>query len=92
MNLKFVFRRSENTLMVTINSLSDAVALVGGPSSAAEACGRSTRAIYKWLSKGALPRTEYSGETNYAKCLADRAEGKFTADRLLEVANPAQPD
>lgn len=33
----------------------------------ADVCGVSQRAIYKWMDNGKLPRTEYTGETNYAE-------------------------
>lgn len=29
----------------------------------AKACGRTPRAIYKWINSGCLPRTDYTGET-----------------------------
>lgn len=36
----------------------------------ADVCGVSQRAIYKWMDNGKLPRTEYTGETNYAEKIA----------------------
>ena len=39
----------------------------GGVPSVALACGKTPRAIYKWLVADALPRTEYTGETQYVK-------------------------
>lgn len=49
---------------------------------AAIACGVSVRAVYKWIDRGMLPRTEYTGETNYAERLADAAGGSFSAEWL----------
>jgi hypothetical protein len=49
---------------------------------AAKACGVSVRAVYKWIDRGMLPRTEYTGETNYAERLADAAGGSFSGDWL----------
>jgi hypothetical protein len=49
---------------------------------AAKACGVSVRAVYKWIDRGMLPRTDYTGETNYAEQLADAANGAFSADWL----------
>jgi len=55
---------------------------------AAKACGVSVRAVYKWIDAGRLPRTDYTGETNYARQLATAAEGAFSPEWLLsETAN-----
>lgn len=42
----------------------------GGVYIVAEEIGISPRAIYNWVNKDALPRTEYTEETNYAHTLA----------------------
>jgi hypothetical protein len=42
-------------------------------------------ACNKWLRKGRLPRTEYTGETEYAKALEQLTEGQVTAEQLLEA-------
>lgn len=50
----------------------------------ADVCGVSQRAIYKWMDNGKLPRTEYTGETNYAEnrsCI----NGLFSADAILTI-------
>ncbi|NPU91421.1 MAG: hypothetical protein HPY82_05860 [Gammaproteobacteria bacterium] len=65
-------------------TLHQAVESVGGPEQAASHCGVSKRAVYKWLARKRLPRTEYTGETNYAEILADKAIGlNFTKEELL---------
>lgn len=71
-----------------MNAISIAVEKVGGPIAAAKACGVRRQAVDKWLNKGYLPRTDYTGETNYAQRLADAAEGCFTAEWLLAEATP----
>lgn len=63
----------------------------GGVPSVAMACGKTPRAIYKWLSADALPRTEYTGETNYAAKIAELAAARgrpFDPNWLLAEAHP----
>lgn len=52
--------------------LKQSIADAGGVTAVALACGLSPRAIYKWISAGSMPRTEYTGETDYAKKIALR--------------------
>lgn len=52
----------------------------------ASCCGRTPRAIYKWISKGSLPRTDFCGETDYANKIAKASKGKYTAKYLLEIS------
>lgn len=63
----------------------------GGVPSVALACGKTPRAIYKWLEADALPRTEYTGETEYAQKIAELAAKKgkpFDSAWLLAEAHP----
>lgn len=73
-----------------MTAIREAIDLAGGPAKAAEACSVSVRAVHKWLSAGALPRTEYSGETTHAENLSTAANGKFTAQWLRENARPVK--
>jgi hypothetical protein len=63
----------------------------GGVPAVALACGKSPRAVYKWLTADCLPRTEYTGETRYAERIAAlaAANGKpFEPSWLLAEAHP----
>ena len=51
----------------------------------ADVCGVSQRAIYKWMDNGKLPRTEYTGETNYAEKIALASNGLFSVDEILAI-------
>lgn len=73
-----------------MNPIEYAIKAVGGGAVAAEICGVSNMAISKWKRRGCLPRTEYTGKTKYAEVLAEKSEGIFTAEWLLEKANPDQ--
>lgn len=54
--------------MSQLNLLKKAVADAGGTKTVAVACGLSYEAVRKWLANG-LPRTEFSGETEYAETI-----------------------
>ncbi len=71
-----------------MNPVKYAVDTVGGRSAAAGICNRTAVSIHKWIKKGCLPRTEYTGKTHYAELLAAESKGAFTADWLLSAANP----
>ena len=71
-----------------MNPMQFAIEAVGGQTAAARLCGLSNVAIHKWVKNAALPRTEYTEKTNYSQLLAEASNGQFTADWLLQAANP----
>lgn len=71
-----------------MSALKESIAKIGGVPKASAVCEVSPRAIYKWLAADSLPRTDYTGETNYAQRLADASNGGFTAEWLLAEASP----
>ncbi|MCF4997358.1 hypothetical protein GIW70_10940 [Pseudomonas syringae] len=65
----------------------------GGVPVVASACGKTPRAVYKWITAECLPRTDYTGETKYAEQIAAlaAANGKpFEATWLLAEAAPGK--
>lgn len=58
----------------------------GGVTCVAQAVNITNRAIYKWIDKGSLPRTEFSGETNYSHHLAELSG--FTENQIKEMFKP----
>lgn len=71
-----------------LNPIKQAFDAVGGRTRAALLLGRSYMAMSKMEKRGILPRTEYTGETTYAKILASNSNGAFTAEWLLDEAKP----
>lgn len=71
-----------------MHSLRDLFDKAGGMEEAAKACGVSVRALYKWSSRNSLPRTEYTGETQYADALAGLCE-EITADEIRATFSPS---
>jgi hypothetical protein len=75
--------------------LVNAVSILGGPAPVANLCDVSRPAVDKWLRKGRLPRTEWTGETDYAskiaaKCRIVDPESKITREALLGLPNADQ--
>lgn len=76
-----------------MSAISIAVELAGGPIAVAGACMISRQSFDKWIAKGSLPRTEYTGETNYAERISALAEANgrtVDAGPLLREAHPAK--
>jgi hypothetical protein len=57
-----------------------------GFAATARAVGLSPQAIRKWQANGCLPRTEFTGETDYARALAKLTNNKVTKKQLLSMA------
>lgn len=49
--------------------------------------GRSYQAVKKWRDLGRLPRTEYTGETNYSEQIERITGGKAKAIKLCPPIN-----
>ncbi|MEL0621761.1 DNA-binding protein [Marinomonas arenicola] len=74
-----------------MNSIKDLISSIeGGVPFAAAVCRVSDRAVYKWIKRNRLPRTEYSNETSYAKKLEVASKGKVLASDLLQQTKHKQ--
>lgn len=73
-----------------MTNLKQAITDAGGAEKVAKVCGVSARAVYKWAAAGSLPRTEYTGETQYAEKIAAAAGGAFSSQELLDCAAPGR--
>lgn len=78
-------------MFMTESPLTQAIDAVG-LQPLAKACGVTYQALRKWEARGRLPRTEWTGETNYAEKLAAACCEKgipMTKDQFLVIV-PAQ--
>lgn len=74
--------------------LRDAINDAGGPCAVAQVLGITYNALQRRYSKG-LPRTEYTGETDYAEKIAAAANKrlgriKWTGHRIREASRPVR--
>lgn len=60
----------------------------GGVAAVANMINITNRAVYKWLSKNELPRTEYTGETQYAEIIEKGTNGKVSKSEFLKAGKP----
>ena len=58
----------------------------GGVKAVADKTNLTSRAVYKWATKGSLPRTEFSNETNYAEDLSELSG--ISADEIKNRFKP----
>lgn len=69
-----------------ISSLIKARDILGSFDAIGAACGGlSGKAVIKWKNNGRPPRTEYTGETNYASMIESATNGKVKRADLLPV-------
>lgn len=59
-----------------------------GPYKVAKIVGLRGPSIYKWRESGRLPRTEWTGETDYASRIVEALDGRMTREQLLERPIP----
>lgn len=71
-----------------MKDLNNIVEALGGFSNVAQICEISSTGVRKWLKAHALPRTEWTGETNYAERLSQALGGKLSKEEILKIAHP----
>jgi hypothetical protein len=73
-----------------MNALSRCVELAGGPVALTRELNKrlprpvTYQAVMKWVRQGRLPRTEWTGETDYARALSEAVGGQVSRDALRE--------
>ena len=65
------------------NPVQIAVMQAGGQAAVARACGVRQQSVYRWVHRGHLPRTEWTGETDYSSVLASLDGVTVTREELL---------
>jgi hypothetical protein len=69
-----------------ISALNKAREILGSYDAIGAACGGlSGKAVIKWKNNGRPPRTEYTGETNYAASISEACKNEVTRADLLPV-------
>ena len=64
------------------NLISKAIDLTG-LTNLAKACGVTYQSVKRWEAKGRVPRTDWTGETDYASRIEEATKGAITRDQLL---------
>lgn len=70
--------------MEKMNLITKAIELVG-LCKLAQACGVRHQSVYKWQARGRLPRSDWTGETDYASCIEIATGGRITRAQLLDL-------
>lgn len=66
------------------NHLARAIKILGGDSAVSRLLGLTPKAVRKWRLAGKLPRTEATGETNYAEQMAS-ADPRISKQSLIDT-------
>lgn len=73
-----------------MNALNQVLELAGGPIALTRAINKriekpvTYQAVLKWVRQGHLPRTEWTGETQYAKAMSKAVGGRIKVRDLLQ--------
>jgi DNA-binding transcriptional regulator YdaS (Cro superfamily) len=62
--------------------------IVGSYNKIADACELTPRAVNKWFMQGHPPRTEYTGETDYAQIISNLTKNQVKKSELRPAKFP----
>lgn len=71
------------------NLITNAIEMVG-LCRLAQHIGVTYQSVRRWEAKGRLPRSEWTGETNYASRIEEATHGQITRDQLLDLKRIAK--
>ncbi len=72
----------------SMSPLELAILFLGGYQGTGRVCGVTFMTVGRWIKQGKLPRTELSGDTDYASKIEQALKGKITRDELLTSCFP----
>jgi len=72
------------------NAVQRAVIQAGGQGAVARACGVRQQTVFRWVHDGKLPRTDWTGETDYSAVISEMDGVSVTRDELLRTRTGAR--
>lgn len=76
--------------LLEMTHLEKAIRFLGGYSATARVCGVAYQVVVNWVRRGRLPRTEWTGETDYSSRIEKALAGAVTREELLSVRSPTR--
>ena len=77
-------------LLLEMTPLEKAIRFLGGYSATSRVCGVAYQVVVNWVRRGRLPRTEWTGETDYSARIEKALAGAVTREELLSVRPPTR--
>jgi DNA-binding transcriptional regulator YdaS (Cro superfamily) len=71
--------------LLEMTPLEKAIRFLGGYSATARVCGVASQVVSNWVRRGHLPRTEWTGETNYSARIEEALAGAVPREEILSV-------
>lgn len=71
--------------LLDMTPLEKAIRFLGGYSATARVCGVACQVVSNWVRRGRLPRTEWTGETDYSTRIEKALAGAVTREELLSI-------
>ena len=70
--------------------LAKVVREIGGQVMAGDVCGVTAAVIGRWIKQQHLPRTDFTGETDYAGALSEASNRLYSRKYILDECNPVK--